>query len=518
MHRPRNIARVVAGFGSGLLLIVQVSVAQPPVRTIEDTYAEHTRAIEAARAGRYDEGAAILRALLRQFPDDYPLNRDFIVISAWKDDCDTALVHFERVRHQPSFETYLIRAVADCAVKRARVGGHDAALSVLEALARVEPRDYALRRDIIVIQTWTRDCRAALDGYERLLGRPAPEPFFAIAVADCLLENERPKEAVALIREAMEQAPDDERLQHALLKAQGVFPLAARDHGYRELIFDFLSDKSDQGLRESRSQLEMSARVAAATRVYARYLAVRAQEEAFGDGDLDRAGLGLRYGFSERWRTDVELSGDARRGGQSGAAAQIIYEPRDSWRFGIGYSSFAEDLPLRARAAGIEGTRWDGGGEYNSLDYIWFGRVSANAYDFSDTNRRESMYAILGYAYEMLPYREQRVYVEGYRSKNSLDGAPYFNPRQDRSLGIVQRTDFVYESRYKRHVDRLYLAVSVYDQEDFGAHGKWSVKVEQDYDFDDFNALVWGVGYAHNVYDGSAENEIRVEFRYARRF
>jgi hypothetical protein len=415
-------------------------------------------------------------------------------------------------------ETYLIRAVSDCAVKRARAGDHKVALFVLETLAQVEPRDYALRRDIIVIQTWKRDCRAALDGYERLLDRPAPEPYFAIAVADCLLEDERPKEAVVLIREAMGQAPDDERLQHALLKAQAAFPLAARDHGYRELVFDFLSDKSDQGLRESRSQLEVSARLAAGTRVYGRYLAVRAQEEAFGAGDLDRAGLGLRYGFSGRWRTDLELSGDARRSGQSGAAAQIIYEPRDSWKFGIGYSSFAEDLPLRARAAGIEGTRWDGSGEYNSLDYVWFGRVSANAYDFSDTNRRESMDATLGYAYEMLPYREQRVYVEGYRSKNTLVGAPYFNPRHDRSLGFVQRTDFVRESRYMRHVDRLYLAASVYDQEDFGAHGKWSVKVEQDYDFDDFNALVWGAGYAHNVYDGSAESEARVELRYVRRF
>ncbi len=518
MHRPRIRVRVVAGLGWGLILIICVAAAQPPARPVGDTYAGHTRAVEAARAGHYDEGLVILRALLREFPDDYPLNRDFILISTWKGDCDAALERFARVRSHAHFEPYFISAVADCAVKRARAGGHDAALSVLGVLEQHEPENYALRHDIIVIHTWKGECRAALERYERLRARPAPEPYFAIAVADCLLADERPKEAVALLQDALAFTPGDPPLQHALQKAQAEQPLADRDHGYREVVFELSSDDSDQGLREWRSHLELSTHVAPETRVYARYLLAHSDDKALSAGNLDRAGAGLRYGFSQRWRGDVEVSGDTQRNGQSGVAARVFYEPRESWRSNLGYTNFAEDLPLRARVAGVEATRWDGVADYHSLDYVWSGRVSANAYDFSDTNRRESMYATLGYAYEMLPYREQRVYVEGYRSTNTLDSAPYFNPRHDRSLGVVQRTDFVHESRYKRHVDRLYLAVSVYDQEDFGTHGKWSMKYEQDYDFDEFSALVWEVTYAHNVYDGAAENETRMALRYLRRF
>jgi predicted Zn-dependent protease len=108
-------------------------------RKIEDTYAEHTRAVELARAGRHDAALVILRRLLGQFPDDYPLNRDYILVSAWKGDCPGALRHYEKVKARPSFEPYFVQAVADCAVKRAQAGDHDGALAVLVPLAGREP-------------------------------------------------------------------------------------------------------------------------------------------------------------------------------------------------------------------------------------------------------------------------------------------------------------------------------------------------------------------------------------------
>jgi biofilm PGA synthesis protein PgaA len=118
----------------------------------------------------------------------------------------------------------------------------------------------------------------------------------------------------------------------------------------------------------------------------------------------------------------------------------------------------------------------------------------------------------------MLPHREQRVYLEWYQSRNTLDDTDYFNPGRDRSLGVVHRTDFVFDSRYKRHVDSLYLSMSDYTQDDFGSRWKWSVKYEQDYDFDGAQSLLWGVTHARNVYDGAGEAEWRAELRYVKRF
>jgi tetratricopeptide (TPR) repeat protein len=515
----RAVKHGFALLGLAYALATAVCPAAQPPRKIEDTYADHTRAVEMARAGRYDEGLAILRRLLRSFPDDYPLNRDFILISSWKGDCAGALERFERVRRQPRFEPYFTGPVADCAVKQARDGRHDQALAVLEELARRDPENYPLQRDIIVITTWKGDCPAALERYERVRGRAVPEPYFAIPVADCLLDAERPREAAALVRSALETTPGDERLRHALMKAQLALPLAASlDHPYREFVFDFRADESDQGLLEYWTRAEVSARLARHTRVYARYLRARADDRALAAGDLDRAGLGLRHGFDESWHADVEVSTDIGHGDQAGAGASVVYELRDTWRFLLGYTSFAEDLPLLARANDIEATRWDGSAEYFSLDHRWYGRATVNSYDFSDGNQRDSFYATVGYAYERRPYREQHLYGEWYQSRNTRTDAPYFNPLKDRSLGLVHRTDFIYESRYQRHVDSLYLTLAAYDQDDFGTHGEWRVSYEQNYDFDDFNAFSWEAGYARNVYDGGPEYEALVALRYLRRF
>lgn len=447
MRGRAAISRVTACTAWAVALVTTIAAAQTPPQRVEDTYAEHTRAVEAARAGRHDEGLAILRGLLRYFPNDYPLNRDFIVIAAWKSDCTTAL-----------------------------------------------------------------------ERYDHLRSRPAPEPYFAISVSDCLLDNERPKEAAALLQEALVAAPNNEDLTHALEKARLARPFAERDHRYREAIFDLHSDESDQGLREWRAQLEGSAPVAAGTRVYGRYLVTRASDEALRSGDLHRGAVGLRQRIGERWRTELEASTDTRMSGKSGAATRVTYEPRDTLQLEAAYTTYADDIPLRARAADIDAKRWDAGAAYRSIDYLWDGRVTVSGYDFSDSNRRRSVYATTGYAWEMLPYREQRLYVELYQGNNTLDNVVYFNPTRDRSIGLLHRTDFVYESRYKRHVDSLFLSVSSYEQENFGTHGRWSISFEQDYDFDEFNGLTWSAGYSRNVYDGGVENEARYELRYVRRF
>jgi biofilm PGA synthesis protein PgaA len=518
MHTTRQTWHAATVAGWALMSGWVCPGAQAADRPIEETYAEHTRAVEAARAGQHDEGLAILARLLDEFPDDYPLNRDFILISSWNDDCEAVLARVEYVRSQPQFEPYLVRAVADCAVKRARADDPDAALAILESLAARQPDDYALARDIIVIRTWKRECSAAIERYDNLTQRPPPEPYFAIAVADCLLLAERPKEAAVLIDDALAQAPDDEGLLYARRKALGELPLATRDNPYRELVFNLASDDSDQGVREWYAGIEASMPVATDTRAYARYLATLSSDAELRAGDMDRLGVGVRRRFSRRWAGVVEVAGDIHRSGQGGAAGEVIYEPDDRWRLTVGATSFAEDLPLRARAAGIDGRRADSGLEFNSHDYVWYGRVSVNRYEFSDTNERSSLYAALGYAFELLPYREQRLYVEWYQSRNTLDGAPYFNPQRDRSVGLIHRTDFVFESRFQRHVDSLYLNVSLYDQDDFGAHSKWAVTYEQDYHFDDFNHFGWGLTYARNVYDGAAEYETRAQLRYVRRF
>jgi predicted Zn-dependent protease len=98
---------VLAGLGGLWLIWLMASVptaASAGGAGIESTYVDHTRAVELARAGRYDEALAILFDLLERFPDDYPLQRDAIVILTWKGDCPEALRRFERIRHHEALE------------------------------------------------------------------------------------------------------------------------------------------------------------------------------------------------------------------------------------------------------------------------------------------------------------------------------------------------------------------------------------------------------------------------------
>jgi hypothetical protein len=228
--------------------------------------------------------------------------------------------------------------------------------------------------------------------------------------------------------------------------------------------------------------------------------------------------VGLRYRFDERLHLDQEFSADLGEPGQGGATTRVLFEPRDAWRFLAAYASFSETIPLRARAAGIDARQWTAEAAYERRDYRWESLASMNYFDFSDSNQRTAFYVTAGYAYEMRAHREQRLFLEWSQSRNTFDSAVYFNPARDNSLGLTHRTDFVYDSRYRRHVDHLWLSVNAYSQEGFGTHGRWAVRYEQDYEFDESRALAAGAGVARNVYDGKYETEARFYLNYHQRF
>ena len=415
---------------------------------IASTYAEHTRGVGLARAGEYQQGLDVLSPLLLRFPDDYPLQRDFVLITIWKGDCSDALRRFRRIRHHPGLEPYLV-----------------------------------------------------------------------IPVSGCLRAANRPLESQVLLQRALAAHPDDKALQDAWLEANVAQRL---DQGLvREgwlLRLSLAMDESDQGLREWIGRAEGAVHVAEPTRLYAQYLFTRSSDRQFSSADQDRVGVGVRHDFGLQWQIDQRFSADVGTSGRTGSSTYLRHRPFDDWLLEAGYDSYAEDIPIRARAAGIEARHWTGAAEYNSTDYRWHGRLAANRYDFSDNNQHTDFYTIAGYAYEMLAQREQRIFVEWYQSHNTLDDAPYFNPRRDRSIGLVQRTDFVFRSRYKRHVDHLYLILNSYTQDGYGAHARWGMRYEQEYDFDDNSALQLGAGYNRNVYDGVGESIIRLDISYQQRF
>ena len=397
-------------------------------------------------------------------------------------------------------------------VALAREGRHDEALAVLTALRGKYPGHYPVERDIVVITAWKGDCRATVARHVPLRDHPAPEPFYALPVSECLIEVGRLDEAVTLLDNSRQRHPDNAEL----LVAQASAHARRAARRLHDLRLEAGTNDSDQGKREWLWGTRLARKLADRTSVYVRHAVSRSGDDALRTGRQDRLGVGVEHEFALNLVLAQEFSGDIRRGGRGGSLTSVVYLPVDAWRFGASYTSFAEDLPLRAKAQQIEAKRSSVFTGFRTSDHRWSWVASASRYDFSDGNRRSVLFTSPGYAYELQPRREQRVFLEYYRSSNTLDNAVYFNPARDENVSVVHKTSFVFDSRFRRHVDHLYLSVGTYGQKGFDRHGVWGVRYEQDYDFTRNTALTAGVGYARRVYDGSHEFEtsLNVVFRW----
>lgn len=397
-------------------------------------------------------------------------------------------------------------------VALAREGRHDEALDVLTALSRKYPGNYPVERDIVVITAWKGDCRATVRRHWPIRDYPDPEPFYVIPISECLITVGRINEAVTLLETAQKRWPSDKSLASAHATA-----LARRDAQYLNALgLEVSTNDSDQGRREWLWGARLTRKLADRAHVYARYSISRSGFDELQQGKQNRLGVGVEYEFPVNLVVTQEFSGDIQRSGQGGSLTSVVFLPNDLWRFGAAYTRFAEDIPLRAKAQLTKADHINVFADFHTNDYRWSWAASTSRYDFSDTNRRRNLFTTLGYAYELAPRREQRVFLEYFQSRNTLDAAVYFNPPRDRSVSVVHKTDIVLNTRFRRHVDHLSLSAGTYDQQGFGGHGIWGIRYEQDYDFTDRAALSVGAGYARRVYDGVGEFEtsLNVSFRW----
>lgn len=397
-------------------------------------------------------------------------------------------------------------------VSLAREGRHDEALDVLTALLEKYPGNYPVERDIVVITAWKGDCRATVRRHWLIRDYPDPEPYYVIPVSECMIEVGRINEAITLLNETQKQWPSEISLASAYAAA-----VARRDSQYLNALgFEVSTNDSDQGKREWLWGARLTRKLADRTHVYARYSVSRSGFDDLQEGKQNRIGVGIEYEFPINLVVSQEFSGDIHRGGQGGSLTSVVFLPNDLWKLGASYTSFAEDIPLRAKAQLTEANHTNIFTDFHTGDYRWSWSASASRYDFSDTNRRRNLLTTLGYAYELESRREQRVLFEYYQSRNTLDNAVYFNPSRDKSLTLVHKTDFVLDTRFHRHVDHLYVSAGLYGQQGFGGHGTWGIRYEQDYDFTDRAALSVGVGYGRKIYDGVSEmqSSLSASFRW----
>lgn len=403
-------------------------------------------------------------------------------------------------------------ALHERAVNLARQEKYTESIAIFESLLRADPDNYPARRDYVIIATWMERCDIALKQYAKIASVPNQEVYLVGPVAQCLADAGESQKALDLLSEAHRRSGDDES-QDTLRRIKQRFALD------RRAVLDAAAatSKSDADSREWFFSARLKRKINDRAAWYARFLHVRADDPAFETGDFHRLGAGVIYGMSAEATLIQDFAMEMDDGSAFGSTTTLVLTPYTLLQGQVEFATYAEDVPLRARAEDIEATRFAASANYHTADYRWDASGGVAFYDFTDDNRRSAVNGSLGYAFELAPRREQRLIGSVFHSRNTLDNTVYYNPGRDLTLTLTYKLDLVYESSFPRHVDHLYVHTGTYAQRGEVAHGIYGIRYEQDYDFNELTALTWGVALRSNVYDGNREFEANLNVSVSRK-
>lgn len=399
------------------------------------------------------------------------------------------------------------------AVAMARAGHHAEALQHLAVLMAQHPDFYPAKRDYVIVAAWSGDCDLALQSFATFAQQSDLEDYLVQPVSECMAEMRLLRPARDLLAEALKKHPDNEDIRSALKQVDDEIRWQARPDFFMRMA----ANDSDAGTREWQLETRYSQELAPNYRAYLRFLGARADDSRFDTGDLNRLGLGLLTWLNSRTLMDLEASEEISEGNQSGARVQLNHYRGNLWQFGLGYASFAEDVPLRAKATGVRANRAAASANYHSIDYRWEWGGNYTRYHFNDSNIRKALGTSLGYAFELAPNREQRVIGEWYGSRNTLPNTLYYNPVRDSNLTLSYKIDLVADnSRFKRRVDHITLFAGLYDQSGQEQKTPAGVRYELDLDISKRSQLGFSAEYAEHFYDGRGERESNFTLAYRR--
>jgi biofilm PGA synthesis protein PgaA len=227
----------------------------------------------------------------------------------------------------------------------------------------------------------------------------------------------------------------------------------------------------------------------------------------FGTASAERtrAAVGVHYDYDRReaWAEFGHDSGTNLVAGNIGAKVSL----GDFWTLQAVVDSDSFDVPVRALTGNVHGRSIDGSVEWRRSEL-----QSANAglqrVLFSDGNQRAAISAAWDQRVWTTPRWEASISADESSSSNSLDeNRPYFNPKNDFSLGPGGKIDWITWQRYDRRFDQeLEVHAAPYWQANYGTGSAVSVRYGQRWKLR--SGLEWRCGVAWNSqpYDGSNES------------
>jgi biofilm PGA synthesis protein PgaA len=195
------------------------------------------------------------------------------------------------------------------------------------------------------------------------------------------------------------------------------------------------------------------------------------------------------------------LSGDPDYGFRLGGR----WSMNDYWEVSADYTHNGIDIPLKGRMLDLKGN-------YATLNLVWRSsdrghlKGAYTTYDFNDGNRRHAFF--LGGRRCLITGPKFLLFTDAelYTSSNSLTGRYYYNPEADFSymvsLDAWWTTYRFYDFKF---VQRLVGGYGTYWQKHYHGGEMWVIRYEHHWDFNDRQALLYGISYSRRVYDGNPE-------------
>ncbi|MDY6843066.1 MAG: hypothetical protein SVW57_03110, partial [Thermodesulfobacteriota bacterium] len=218
----------------------------------------------------------------------------------------------------------------------------------------------------------------------------------------------------------------------------------------------------------------------------------------------NRAGLGGEWIVKQPLIWKQALTFDYQEGDEFGYDTTLTWTPKDRLKITAGYDSFYLDIPIRARAEGIEG-------EHAFWDIYWH-EHEARQYGFSSgytwyDDRNLNSYYTLYLDQRVLNTPDFNIRLGGqvHYSTNKKTDVSYFSPLNEFTFLLKPTFHWIHFLRYNRKFQsNLYFRFGVYKQHLFDYHTIGGITYEQMIALSKTFEFLWNVSWDQKVYDGDA--------------
>ncbi len=226
----------------------------------------------------------------------------------------------------------------------------------------------------------------------------------------------------------------------------------------------------------------------------------------FFDGPVLYRRIGAGVQFNRKAVTArLETHGDDLDWENPGYTVDLAYRFNDYWRVSGLYNSYSNQLPLKGRLIGLQGSETGINVDWRKSDRTSIGG-SLGQMQFSDGNTRKTV-LISGFQ-TLYSGPRYRLFsnLGAYNGRNDGGARIYFNPIEESSVDFSLDQYFLHHRYYERKFNhRLVLGYGYYDQKNYEGDWTGTFRYEHHWDIHDRLGFLYGYSRTRRVYDGAAE-------------